>query len=417
MKNNPRTRVVVLGLAVCFLVGLWLAQGGQAGAAEILKIGNTVPLKSKEGIQIKNWLELLSERLNQAGGLEVKGKKYQVQVITYDDEYSADAGRAAAERLIFQDKVKHIICQWGSAPILATLQIAEPNKVLMIGNGMTEKTMGPEWHYYYRSPSLFWLNGQQYNWIEMFKKKGLPMTVVIINPDDVTGRGATKKNEVFFNNMGVKILDTLYYKRGTTDYTPFATKIKSLNPGFVDTGTTISGAPTLLLAKGLYDVGYRGGKIFNNMADTWKEIVEKVGPECIEGSVGGFKDPREFSKEKWVLELCDAYQKKYGVWETDSVNWIAGWFALMTAIKKADSLEVDDLTKAMNGMEFSTVYVKYRFVARPDLKNSRTCDSAAEMVYGVMKDGKFQVQPVMPIDENIRKTVISNGMQKEYGLQ
>ena len=46
--------------------------------------------------------------------------------------------------------------------------------------------------------------------------------------------------------------------------------------------------------------------------------------------MGGFKDPREYSKEKWVLELCDAYEKKYGTWETDSVNWIAGWFALMT---------------------------------------------------------------------------------------
>jgi branched-chain amino acid transport system substrate-binding protein len=416
MKRKQVKRMV-FGLALCFLTGAWVSQVGFADAAEILKIGNTVPLKSKEGIQIKNWLELLADRLNQSGGLDVKGKKYNVQIISYDDEYSADTGRAAAERLIFQDKVKHIICQWGSAPILATLQIAEPNKVLMIGNGMTEKTMEPEWNYYYRAPSLFWINGQQVDWIEMFKKKGLPMTVVIINPDDVTGRGATKKNEILFKNMGVKVLDTLYYKRGTTDYTPFATKIKSLNPGFVDAGTTISGAPTLLLVKALYEVGYKGGKIFNNMADTWKEIVEKVGPESIEGSVGGFKDPREFSKEKWVLDLCEAYEKKYGAWETDSVNWIAGWFALMAAIKKADSLDVDDLTKALNGMEFSTIYCKYRFVARPDLKNSRTCDTVAEMIYGVVKDGKFQVQPVMSIDENYKKTVSSYGLQKEYGLQ
>lgn len=412
-----RRHVMVLGLALCFLLGTWLGSGSVAVGAEILKIGNTVPLKSKEGIQIKNWLELLAERLNKAGGLEVKGKKYDVQIISYDDDYSADTGKAAAERLIFQDKVKHIICQWGSAPILATLQIAEPNKVLMIGNGMTEKTMEPQWNYYYRTPSLFWINGQQVDWVEIFKKRGLPMSVVIINPDDVTGRGATKKNEVFFNNMGVKILETLFYKRGTTDYTPFATKIKSLNPGFVDAGTTVSGAPTLLLVKALHEVGYKGGKIFNNMADSWKEIVEKVGPESIEGSVGGFKDPREYSKEKWILELCDAYEKKYGTWETDSVNWIAGWFALMTAIKKADSLEVDDLTKAMNGMEFSTIYCKYRFVARPDLNNPRTCDSAAEMIYGIVKDGKFRVLPVMPIDENYRKTIISYGLQKEYNLK
>jgi hypothetical protein len=77
-----RRHGTVLGLALCFLVGTWLGGGSVALGAEILKIGNTVPLKSKEGIQIKNWLELLADRLNQAGGLEVKGKKYNVQVIS-----------------------------------------------------------------------------------------------------------------------------------------------------------------------------------------------------------------------------------------------------------------------------------------------------------------------------------------------
>jgi len=33
-----------------------------AEPVKILKIGNTVALKSKEGMQIKKWLELLAER-------------------------------------------------------------------------------------------------------------------------------------------------------------------------------------------------------------------------------------------------------------------------------------------------------------------------------------------------------------------
>src|SRR5512135_3044574 len=137
-----------------------------AAEPNILKLGSTVPLKSKEGIQIKKWLELLAERQNKAGGLVVKGERYNVQMVVYDDEYSADAGRACAERLIYQDKVKHIICQWGSAPIVATLGLAEPNKVLMICDGMTEKTMEPQFHYVYRAPSLFWNNGGQVYYVE-----------------------------------------------------------------------------------------------------------------------------------------------------------------------------------------------------------------------------------------------------------
>ena len=409
--------MILVGIGLGLLLMPQLNHFASSEAAQILKLGNTVPMKTKEGIQIKNWLELLAERTNQAGGLVVKGERYNIEIISYDDEYSADTGRAAAERLIYQDKVKHIICQWGSAPIVATLQVAEPNKVLQIANGMTEKTMEPKWHYFYRAPSLFWINGQQVEYVDQFKKRGLPSTVVFINPDDITGRGATKKNTLLYKNLGVEIQDTLFYKRGTTDYTPFATKIKSLNPGFVDTGTTRGGAPTLLLAKALYDVGYKGGILFNNMADTWKEIVDKVGPKAIEGAVGGFKDPREYRKEKWVLELCDAYEKKYGIWETDAVNWVTGWVAFMAAVKKADSLDTDDLVKALDGLEFDALDYKRKFVSRPDLDNPRTCDSVGEQVPGIVKKGKFQVIRLMSIDENYKKTIESFGMQGVYGLK
>jgi hypothetical protein len=149
-------------------------------------------------------------------------------------------------------------------------------------------------------------------------------------------------------------------------------------------------------------VGYKGGILFNNMAGTWKEIVAKVGPDAIEGAVGGFKNPKEYRKERWVLELCDAYEKKYGVWETDAVNWITGWFAFMAAVKKA---------------KFDALDYKRRFVPRPDRKNPRTCDSVGEQVPGVVKNGRFQVIKLMSIDENYKKTVEAFGLQKVYGLQ
>lgn len=388
-----------------------------AEPAKILKIGNTVALKSKEGIQIKKWLELLAERQNQAGGILVKGQRYNIQPISYDDDLTVDGGRAAAERLVYQDKVKHIICQFNSPPIVGVLGVAEPNKVLQICDGMTEKTMEPQYHYFYRAPSMFFNNGGQVYYINHFKNIGLPQSVVIIAPDDVTGHGASEKLLATYKNMGVKVLDYLYYKRETTDYTPFATKIKSLNPGFVDTGPTNGGAPTLLLAKALYDVGYKGGKIFNNMAETWKDIVEKVGPDAAEGSLGIFKDPRQYRKEKWALDLCDAYEKKYGVWETDATNWIAGWFILLAAVKKADSLEVDDLTKAMNGIEVDCLDAKRRFVPRPDMKNPRTCDSAYEQFPGIVKNGKFQLIKIMSVDEDYEASIKSFGLQDVYKLK
>jgi len=388
-----------------------------AESIKILKIGNTVPMKSKEGIQIKNWLELLAERLNDTGGLVVKGQRYHVKIISYDDEYRADMGRACAERLIYQDKVKHIICQWGSAPIVATVGVAEPNKVFMICNGMTEKTMLSKWHYIYRAPSLFWVQGQRVEYVDHFTKKGLPKTVVTIQPDDVTGRGSTRLLTKVYKNCGVKLLDTLFWKRGTTSYAPFATKIISLNPGFIDAGTTPAGAPILLLAKALYEAGYKGGMILNNVAETCKQIVDKVGPEAVEGAVGDYKDPRKYRNEKKWLELCEAYEKKYGAWETDAVNWIAGWFVFIAAVEKADSLDVDDLVKAMDGLEVDCLDCKRRFVARPDKKNPRTCDSVSEQRPGIVKNGKFQLLKYISIDENYAKTKMALGVKDAFNVE
>ena len=97
--------LMVMGLGLSLVVIPLLCSSAAAQPAKTLKIGNTVPMKAKEGIQIKKWLEMFAERLNAAGGLMVKGQKYKVQIISYDDGYSADTGRAAAERLIYQDKV------------------------------------------------------------------------------------------------------------------------------------------------------------------------------------------------------------------------------------------------------------------------------------------------------------------------
>lgn len=186
---------VVIAVLTLILLFLSFFAGLAAEPAKVLKIGTTVALKTKEGLQTKKWLDLFSERLNNAGGLVVGGQRYTVQVISYDDDYSADGGRAAAERLIYQDKVKYIICQFPSPPIVGSLVVAEPNKVLQIGNGMTEKTMEPQYHYYYRAPSMFFINGNWVQWVEQFRAQGLPMSVVMLNPDDVTGRVKRRRTQ------------------------------------------------------------------------------------------------------------------------------------------------------------------------------------------------------------------------------
>ena len=71
----------------------------------------------------------------------------------------------------------------------------------------------------------------------------------------------------------------------------------------------------------------------------------------------------------------------------------------------------------MDGLEYSSIYAKARFVARPDRENPRTCDSVGQQFPGIVKNGKFTLIRTMSIDENYRKSVESYGLSKVYNLK
>ena len=86
-----------------------------------LKIGCTLPLGVGLGIEAKKCLDLIIPDFNSKGGLVVGGERYNIEMIIYDDGYKPDKGRAAVERLIYQDKVKFIVGQLASPAIVAGL--------------------------------------------------------------------------------------------------------------------------------------------------------------------------------------------------------------------------------------------------------------------------------------------------------
>jgi ABC-type branched-subunit amino acid transport system substrate-binding protein len=274
--------------------------------------------------------------------------------------------------------------------------------------------MNPKFNYVFRTVSMLWNNiGLTAACADVAKEKGCK-TVVLINPDDETGRANSANMKQTYQKLGLTIVDELFWKRDVTDYSPFATKIKSINPDYVDTGATPSGAPTVLLATALYESGYRGLVFYQGLAGTWKDIISKVGPKAIEGAIGGAKDPRDYITDPTILKLCDAYEKKYGVWETDSCYIMGGWFFFVEAVKKANSLDPDAIATAMQNLEVMTLGGKSRMIARPDLGITRTVDSVRQNALGMVKDGKFQLHKLISIDATIAATIKVMGWEQYY---
>ncbi|MGD0781065.1 MAG: ABC transporter substrate-binding protein [Dehalococcoidales bacterium] len=357
---------------------------------KVLKIGAVVPLNMAEGIEIQKWMNLFAKMYNEKGGWKIGNDTYQVQIEVEDGGYSDLAkSRSAAEKLILQDGVKFLVSSWGDIPA-QTITITEPNKVLDIGCDFTDGTAAPGLNYFIRGSGVYF--GQAMNYVidKDAVAKGAK-TYLVVGPDNARIKVACAHMNATATVAGLNPLDVLYFSSDTVDFSPLATKIKSLNPDVVDLGYT-GGDQGLNLMSALIDAGYKGIIQPGNMTQTTIDnAVKKLGKDFMEGKETGSFDPTGMQKDPDMLALIDSYTKEYGSFHSDGCMWVTPWFFFQDAVNSTQSVDVDVLAKYLqnstHGVKCLTGYAQ--LFARPDLQNFKTIDVAIGNYVGIIKDGKL----------------------------
>ena len=122
----------LLMLALVAVVPLLASCGG---AGDTIKIGLDVPMTGDiayVGTQSQRAGEMIAEDVNGAGGLDVGGKKYTVELIVEDNESKAESATAAATKLITQDRVIAIVGPQASKQAVPTGEVANENETPMV---------------------------------------------------------------------------------------------------------------------------------------------------------------------------------------------------------------------------------------------------------------------------------------------
>lgn len=373
--------------AMVFVLVLFLTSFGWAQATKTLKVGAVLPLNFGMGVDTKNALEMLVSELNAGGGITVKGQRYNVELIVYDDKWSAEAGRAAIERLVHDDKVKFLICTISSATILSGVALFEQEKVLNIFGGSTLKALDPKLQYSFGGTTVRTSTPPVWTAVKQVWPKA--ETVVFLAPNDEGGKTRASEEKKVAEAFGVKVLDTLFYPRTATDFTPLAVKAASYKPDLVDYPGADTGTQLGLQIKEIYAAGFRGGQI-SAINPKWPEIKAVVPVEAIEGMVAKMPDTELPNPPAQAQAFKDAWVKKFGKWSDASLPWIPPWFALIAAIKKADSVDPAEIAEMIGnkGVEWRRIDGKAMFVKRPDLNKMTYCDSIAEAQYGQIRKGE-----------------------------
>jgi branched-chain amino acid transport system substrate-binding protein len=409
-------------LGATFLVLILVALPFMAGCAKpepppptpppevkTLKVGSTLPLGVGMGIETKKCLDVIVRAFNEAGGLTVGGQRYNIDLIVYDDKYTADGGRAAVERLVYEDKVQFMVCQIGSAPILAGLPVTELNKIVSFVGGASLKILDPAYHYVFRTSRIAAIDPAVFGYV--VSKHPDMKTLVFLSLDDESGHAQSATWKTMAESFGLNVIDTIFYPRETTDFLPIATKVRTLAPDAVSfPGASDAGTQFGLQLKALYQAGWTGIE-FNPAALLMDEVMAVAPEEAVEGLITSVQPTEIDEPDPAARELKELYMREYGSWSLGGVAWVGGWYALIAAIEKANSLDPDDVANAVEGLEFHTPLGYARMVKRPDLGNYRSVEFMPDLYIGEVRDGKLIYTATVPWEEGLAacETIFGGG--------
>jgi branched-chain amino acid transport system substrate-binding protein len=269
----PRKRKFTrAALPVALLVG---AAVSPAAAQECeVKVGMAGALTggaSAWGIAMKTATEFVAAKHNEAGGLNVNGKKCKVRVVAVDALCTA-AGGAAASNYLASENVKVLIGPICSPETTGFQPLSNRHKQIFFNSSYKADAIGPEWPFgfhMHQGPKVFapiLIKAGQ----DRFKFK----TAVVMGPNDQGGTDAGNQSAAIYRELGVKT-EVEWYQRGTTNFGPIAARIMAQNPEVVELAAMPPPDVTNLVRQ-LTQAGFRG--IYGGMGGIGMEpVVQGAG--------------------------------------------------------------------------------------------------------------------------------------------
>lgn len=331
-------------------------------AQETLKIGIIAPFSGPGapwGSVWKKTATLEQEKINAAGGLPVGGKRSRVEFIFEDDKYSGAAGRMAAEKLIFKDKVKFIVGPISSASRQAWQEISKANNIVVCGNTYTRSVMGPDHPDFFRpsvtgveqAPCYYKIISERYPQIKK---------VAIINRSDVTGKDSVKDSRRSAKYLAFQILTEEFYEPGTKDFYPLLTRVLAKAPDMIDFGSSSAG-DIFLMVKQARELGFTGRTMSLALIPV-KEFCAVAGKKNAEGHIYNVMAPPFMTPA--ALEYEKEYVKRFGEWDEYAPKARAYSNALIQGIIKANSIDPLQVRKTLAGMEWEELDGVYKFTCQ-----------------------------------------------------
>ncbi len=374
-------KCVRMGAGVMALLWCLAALGGcpRPEATEV-RLGVNAELtgsKPAVGASCRNAAELLAAQVNQAGGIRLGDKAYQLTLFIEDNEDKAESAAAAAQKLITQNGVVAVIGPNASGNAIPAARICEDAKTPMVSPWSTNPKTTEGKQYVFRACFIDDFQGQV---MAKFARENLKAETAAVLYDVASeyNKGIAEFFKKFFEAAGGRVVAFESYTKGDMDFSSQLTKIKGANPQVLFLPNYYNEVP--LQVQQARRLGLTCPIIGS---DSWgsEELLKLGGPD-LEGTFFSTHYAPDIATEKARKFIRD-YQERYGKTPDDvaALTYDAGSL-ILAALAQAGAPDRQKLRDALAAIrEFEGVTGKMSF--------KDTGDPVKSAVILQIKNGRF----------------------------
>jgi len=245
-------------------------------AAEPIKIGAIFSVTGPAsflGEPERNTVKMLTEELNQAGGLLGR----QLEVVVYDDESDATKAVTAVDRLLKRDRVVAVVGPSTSGSTLAIIPKIEEAKVPLVSCAAAKKITEPVKPWVFKVPPSDALAVKKI--AQDLKRNGL-MKIALLTASDAYGAGGREDFKELAPALGVRLVADEVFGPKDTDMTAQLTRIRGTDAqAMVVWGTNPGPA---VIARNRVQLGIKT-PLYNSSGVASKRFIELAGAANAEG--------------------------------------------------------------------------------------------------------------------------------------
>lgn len=328
--------------------------------------------------QEPNYL-LWAEQQNAAGGLDVKGVRRPIELISSDDRSDIETCVRSYEKLMGSDKVDLVLPPWGSNANFAVAPLANRFQYPFLAPTALSKRLIEM-----KLPYFFLLLQQPKPMcdalVDMLKANNVK-TVAVIYVDDLFGLENYAALKVALQGTGIQMVEDKSYPGGVKDLSPVLRAIKDKNPdAFI--GFTYP-PDTILASKQAKEIGFNPKFFYASVGTAFQLYRNVMTPAGAEGVLGmGSWNGKTSPGAKAYF---DAHTKKFGGKEPD--RWASGatWAGLeiLTNAVKANGLDRKAIRDFIANNTHKTILGDIKFVGSENVGTPGTV--------GQWQKGEFEV--------------------------